>query len=164
MNIDPLLISMISAGTALVASIVGPLVTLFVARRQFSATVLSTNRQKWIEELRDMLAELISLMVSAMVVKEKWKDKWDHGRNALMAEPGLLDKLQRMVLVRSKIQLLINPTESDHQHLYKAIDAAIGRLQHEESLESESQADIETITGLAQRILKREWQRVKLGT
>jgi hypothetical protein len=49
MNIDPLLIGLISAGTALVVSIVRPLVTLFVAKRQFSATVLSTNRQKWIE-------------------------------------------------------------------------------------------------------------------
>jgi hypothetical protein len=103
-------------------------------------------------------------MVAAMVVKEKWKDKWDHGRGALMAEPGLLDKLEHMVLVRSKIQLLINPNETDHQHLYKAIDVAVNRLQHEESLESQTQADLETITGLEQRILKRERQRVKLGT
>jgi len=68
------------------------------------------------------------------------------------------------VLVRSKIQLLINPNETDHQHLYKAIDVAVNRLQHEESLESQTQADLETITGLEQRILKRERQRVKLGT
>ena len=67
---DPLLISVISACTALVASILGPLVTLSVAKRQFNASVLSANRQKWIETLRDMLAELISLLVSALVVKE----------------------------------------------------------------------------------------------
>ena len=72
---DPLLIGVISACTALVASIVGPIVTLSVARRQFNATVLSANRQRWIES-----------------------------------------------------------------------------------------ADIEAITTLAQSILKREWQRVKLGT
>jgi hypothetical protein len=56
---DPLLISLVSACTALVASIVGPFVTLAVARRQFSATALSANRQKWIESLRDMLAHAI---------------------------------------------------------------------------------------------------------
>jgi len=72
---DPLLISLVSACTALVASIVGPIVTLTVARRQFSANVLSANRQKWIETLRDMLAELISLMVAVLVVKAGWKDK-----------------------------------------------------------------------------------------
>ena len=160
---DPLLISVISACTALVASIAGPIVTLNVARRQFNATVLSANRQKWIETLRDMLAELISLLVAALVIKSNWKDKWDKGRGPLIGEPALLDKLQRMVLTTSKIRLLLNPTETDHQHLAQAIDAAIKRLQSEESLESETEADIQSITALAQSILKREWQRVKRG-
>src|SRR5690349_8482952 len=55
MTMDPLIISLVSACTALFASIVGPLVTLTVARRQFNATVLSGNRQKWIEALRETL-------------------------------------------------------------------------------------------------------------
>jgi hypothetical protein len=76
----------------------------------------------------------------------------------------LLDKLERLVLAQSKIRLLLNPTEADHQRLYKAIDAALKRLQLDESSESDSASDIETITSLAQSILKREWQRVKLGT
>ena len=42
---DALLISLVSAATALVASIIGPVVTLSVAKRQFNATVLSANRQ-----------------------------------------------------------------------------------------------------------------------
>ena len=161
---DPVLISLISASTALVASVIGPFVTLTVAKRQFNATVLSANRQKWIETLRDSLAELASLLVTALFVKSKWKDKWDQGRSALNAEPALLDKLEHIVLAQSKIRLLINPTEADHQHLYQAIDTAIKRLQSEESLDTEIRAAIETITELAQSILKREWQRVKLGT
>ncbi len=161
---DPVLISLISASTALVASVIGPFVTLTVAKRQFNATVLSANRQKWIETLRDSLAELASLLVTALFVKSKWKDKWDQGRSALNAEPALLDKLEHIVLAQSKIRLLINPTEADHQHLYQAIDTAIKRLQSEESLDTEIRADIETITKMAQSILKREWQRVKLGT
>ena len=66
---DTGLITLVSATTALVASLVGPLVTLTVARRQISASVLSANRQKWIETLREMLAELISLLVAVVVVK-----------------------------------------------------------------------------------------------
>ena len=161
---DALLISLVSACTALGASIIGPLVTLSVARRQFSATVLSANRQKWIETLRDMLAELISLLVAALVVKAKWKDKWDKGRGALSADPALLEKLERIVLTQTKIRLLINPTEADHQRLDQAIETALKRLQSEESLDSETEADIEIITALGQSILKREWRRVKLGT
>ncbi len=160
---DPLVISLISASTALVASVLGPIVSLRVARRQFNATVLSTNRQKWIETLRDMLAELISLMVSALYIRSAWKSKWDKGRGPLREDAALLDKLERIVLAESKIRLLLNPTEVDHQQLYRAIETAIKRLKAEESLDSDTEADIETITNLAQTILKREWQRVKLG-
>ena len=161
---DPAILSLISACTALVASIAGPFVTLIVAKRNFNATVLSANRQKWIESLRETLAELISLLMTALVVKEKWKGNWHGGRGALIAEPALLDKLQRMVLVQTKMRLLLNPNEGDHQRLYQSLDAARKRLQSEESQESETEADIEAITTLAQAILKREWLRVKHGT
>src|SRR5438132_8105615 len=64
---------------------------------------------------------------------------------------------------QSKIRLLINPTDSDHQRLSQAIETAFKRSRVEESRQSETDADIETITALAQAILRREWQRVKLG-
>ena len=159
---DSALLSLISACTALVASIAGPFVSLAVAKRNFNATVISANRQKWIESLRDALAELISLLVAALIVKAKWLHKrehakWDHGRGALAEEPGLLDKVQRLVLAQIKIRLLLNPNDADHQHVYRAIDTALKRLQAEEALEAETEADIETIAKLAQTILKREW-------
>lgn len=156
-------LSLVSACTALVASVAGPLVTLSVARRQFNANVLSANRQKWIEGLRDLLAELVSLLVSALVVKSKWRHNWDKGRGPIEGDPEMLAKLERIVLVQWKIRLLINPTEADHQELYRTIDTAFKRIQSEETQESESEADIETITWLAQVILKREWERVKRG-
>ncbi len=160
---DSLLISLISACTALVASVVGPLVTLSVARRQFNANVLSANRQKWIEALRDLLAELISLLVAALVVKSRWKENWDKGMGPIAADPEMLAKLERIVLVQWKIRLLINPTEADHQELYRTIETAFERIKAEDSRDSDSDADVENITRLAQAILKREWERVKRG-
>jgi hypothetical protein len=68
------------------------------------------------------------------------------------------------VLAQSRIQLLINPGDPDDQRLGEAIDIAAGRLRSEEALDTETEADIRTIVGLAQSVLKREWQRVKLGT
>ena len=68
------------------------------------------------------------------------------------------------MLAQSKIQLLINPNEENHQRLTETIDAAIRRLRSEAALDSETEADLRTIVALAQVILKREWQRVKLGT
>jgi hypothetical protein len=156
-------VGFVSACTALVASIVGPWITLTVAKRQFNATVLSTNRYKWIETLRDMLAEFTALIVATLPVKARWKNNWDEGRGPLNANPALLEKLERILLAQSKIRLLINPAEADHQRLNEAIEAAFKHLQSEETLDSETHADIEAITGLAQSILKREWLRVKLG-
>ena len=134
---DPLSISLVSACTALVASIAGPLVTLAVARRQFNANVLSANRQKWIETFRDLLAELISLLVAVLIVKTGWKDQWNKGLGPITSDPTLLSKLERIVLVQWKIRLLINPTEADHQELYQTIERAFQRIQSEEMLEGE---------------------------
>ena len=124
-ELDALLISLISACTALVASIVGPVVTLAVSKRQFSATVLSANRQKWIESLRDLLAEVISLLIAALLVRERWKDKWNKGRGAVAADPALLEKVQRLALAQAKVRLMINPEEKDHLHLHQAIMVSI---------------------------------------
>jgi hypothetical protein len=157
-------IGLVSASTALVASIIGPIVTLTVARRQYNATVISASRQKWIETLRDTLAELIALIRAALVVKSKWKDKWDRGRGPLNADPAMLEKFEHIVLSQSTIELLINPTDADHQLLCETIETAISRLSAEESLEAETQKDVQTITRLGQAILIREWKRVKIGT
>jgi hypothetical protein len=163
MEATPLL-GLVSACTALVASIVGPVVTLAVARRQFNATVISSNRHKWIETLRDMLAELISLLATALVIKSKWKDNWREGHGPLDAEPALLDKFEHIILAQAKVQLLINPADADHQRLSEAIDDATRRLRSEESPNTDTEADIRLIVEMGQSILKREWQRVKLGT
>jgi hypothetical protein len=163
-DMDALLISLVSACTALVASIVGPIVTLAVSRRQFNAAVLSTNRQRWIETLRDLVAEAISLLVAALVVKSQWKDRWDEGRGALEADAALREKLERLVLTQSKISLLMNPNEADHQRLEQAIATAFKRVKQADATDSQSEADIEAITSLTQSILKREWHRVKTGT
>jgi hypothetical protein len=162
--VDPLVLGLVSAATALVASIVGPLVTLSVGRRQFAATVLSTNRQRWIEHLRDLLAEFIAQLGTVWVIRATWQGKWDKGLAPIAADPTRLEKMQRLLLVQWKIRLMLNPTESDHQELYAAIEKALDRLREERSDESETAADIETISRLGQTILKREWQRVKQGT
>jgi hypothetical protein len=157
-------VSLVSASTALVASIVGPFITLTVARRQFNATVISASRQKWMETMRDTLAELIALINTALIVRSNWKDKWDRGRGPLNADPAMLEKFAHIVLSQSKIELLTNPTDADHQLLCQTIETAISRLRAEESLESDTQNDIRDITRLGQAILRREWQRVKVGS
>src|SRR5689334_320666 len=134
-------ISLVSACTALVASIVGPAVTWNVTKRQINANVLSANRQKWIESMRETIAELVALMVAVGVVKQQWRGEWNRGRGVLAADPHLLPKLERMVLVNWKIRLLINPNEAEHIALVDRLDAALERLEHDDTDEAATRAD-----------------------
>lgn len=160
---DPVLISLVSAATALVASILGPLVTLRVARRQITANVVSANRHKWIETFRDDVAELVSLLVAVIVVKLDWKGNWNEGRGAILADPGLLGKLERIVRVQWQIRLLMNPNEDDHRALYRSIEAAFAHARSDSLDVAPIEAEIERITAITQAILKGEWERVKRG-
>jgi hypothetical protein len=128
---DTSVLSLVSACTALVASIVGPVVTLAVARRQINANVLSANRQKWIEALRETMAEMISLMVAVIVVRQNWNGEWRSGRGAIAADPTLLDKLERMILVNWKSRLLVSPSEADHLALLQRLDQVLAPLELE---------------------------------
>jgi hypothetical protein len=160
---DPMLISLVSALTALVASMVAPFVTLAVARRQFAATVISANRQRWVIMLREHVAEFLAILAAVSVFKADWKQPWDKGLPVIHADPAKLDKVERMVLVFWQIRLLLNPTEADHQQLVAAVETAIEHMRAEDAGEEQTRADIEAIARISQGILKREWERVKQG-
>jgi hypothetical protein len=169
MDIDTQLITLVSACTALVASIAGPAVTLTVARRQISANVVSVNRQRWIETLRDLVAELIALIATGMMVRlERARDSKSVGA-LFTSDPLMIQKVERIVMVRNKIRLLTNPNEDDHRQLLDAIDVAFRYLSSDlTSAASDDVAGmleprIDAITRCAQAILKREWTRVKRG-
>ena len=59
MSFEP---AVVSAITALVAIIIGPLVSICIAKNQINASVISTNRQVWINRLRDELATLVGMV------------------------------------------------------------------------------------------------------
>ena len=52
--------ALIGAGSGILGLAMGTLVSYWIAKRQFNATVLSGNRQQWINTLRDCLAEFQS--------------------------------------------------------------------------------------------------------
>lgn len=157
-------ISAISAATALVATIVGPLVTVWVSKRQFSASVISANRQRWIETLRDTLAELSSQIVGVVVTKVAKRGNWKDGFEAAAADPLILKRVERIVYLQWQVRLLTNPANDDHAELCQAIENALITLKRPELNEAETRAAVEHITKLSQGILKREWERVKAGS
>lgn len=138
----------LSLVVAALAVFVGPIIQVAIARKQIRATVLSANRQRWIDELRQQISEFITLA----------------GELNALAKMGMnsgqttVDKTSKMQMCRMKITLMLNPRESDHQQLLALLrSAAVGIHQSE----AEDETNIPAVVALSQSILKREWERVK---
>ena len=139
---------LLSIVIAALAIFFGPLIQLFIAKSQIRATVLSANRQRWIDELRQLLAEFVTLAGELNAIRQM---KMYDGQSTI-------DKTSKMQLCKTKITLMLNPNEEDHQKLLELLrDAARGI----HASEDEDKTNIPAIIALSQSILKREWVRVK---
>jgi hypothetical protein len=144
------LIALISAITALCAVVLGPLVSLWGASKQYRVSVLSNNRQAWINALRDTIAELIS--IASLITLPQ--DAGDQVKSA-----------QRLLFLSAKIELMMNPNEVDHRllmGLLNELQGTIGAALSKKSSANDGVAALlQKIVPLSQAILKREWKRVK---
>jgi len=159
-------IAALSALTALVAVIVGPfvslhiakrqfLVSLDIAKRQFNASVLSVNRQEWINTLRDQIADQLADIA-----------RFPHEKSLLHQNPAeYYERVHKMSRCTTKIQLLLNPGEEDHRQLADLIRRTVLLLSKlpEEEIGSQLSGLQTEIVSQSQKILKREWERVKQG-
>ncbi len=151
----PAVTALIAVGTALMATIVGPLISWNIAKRQIKATVISTNRQAWIIELRDLVSEYLGLITY------------------LSLRPGeTFSEGKSLGSSFYKIRLLLNPGEEDHIQLVKLISVnshLAGTYAPEQDQQKKTEISQtlldqrEEIISLSQSILKREWERVKQG-
>ncbi len=142
--------AMLSAVLAAAATIIGPFLTTRIARRQTTAAL----RQQWIDRLRDDLSEFLSLINHYLIYDE------------IPLETGDEQSLyRRLTFLESKLQMMVNPKEPDHQMLIGLIGKLIV-LIHNDTLPSDKRTEAisehhNNLIALSQRILKREWERVK---
>jgi hypothetical protein len=158
---DQLSITFLTATTALIAGIASPLVSISVARRQFKASVISNNRERWIEALRDSIAEYIALATCAPLLVSRARVA--NGKT-LSADHEILQMAERMVLVRSKIVLMTNATKDHHVDLRCSIDAVHTALASNYTIDREQWVRyLDAITLAGHAVLEAEWVRVKRG-
>jgi hypothetical protein len=143
-----------AAIVGLIGVVLGSFVTYGASKLNFRALVISNNRQDWINALRDSISEFQSILVQLSLQKK-------------YPEVGLTDdrmlKRERASFLYAKIKLLINPNEDDHIELVRLISEAFKRsLGVAEENNDLGEVNI-NITNTAQKILKREWKRVKKG-
>lgn len=147
----------ISAATALAAVVIGPLVSVYITKKQIRADVVSTNRQQWINSLRDQISIFIrdvrflaiAYSVNAIEPREAW------------------DRYEEMVLTLERLQLMLNPNEAEHVELLRLVSSAkelvLDSMKSKESDGIELHRAADRIIPLSQQILKSEWVRVKNG-
>jgi hypothetical protein len=127
--------------------------SLEIAERNTRITVRATNRQNWINELRQEIAGFLSLLPAAHGVR-KGDPTFD--RVAIQ---------QELMLHRAKIDLLINPQKTDYNSFQHFIDDA---MRHAGDSLEKNKADLDAladdvgkIVEAAQRIFRKQWERVK---
>ena len=67
--LSALTVTVITACAALISAALGGFVTIRANERKIKAAIITANRQKWGETLRDLLAEMMSVSYSVAIVK-----------------------------------------------------------------------------------------------
>ena len=152
--IDALDAEIVVAITALVAVVVGPLISIYIVRKQIKAQVASSNRQAWIDGFRSKVASFVSKTTSL---------SWDFNRDGRLSGDAR-QKIDDVGLLLMEVKLYTNPNEADHVRLINRVSEfandTFGVLEGEPSSGENYGIDIISIT---QNILRKEWERVKKG-
>jgi uncharacterized membrane protein len=147
----------VSSITALVAVIVSPIVTVYVSKKQIKSSVVSINRQQWINRLRDEIARF---------VQEVKHVPSAYAADAINFEQAT-SKHGEIVLKEEIVKLMLNPNEAEHQELIKLMSAAsnkaLNAINTKRGLSKVLDEATVLIIAKAQNILKTEWERVKRG-
>lgn len=148
---------------------------LDMATKNLNAQVLSTNRQEWINTLREASAEFLSSVNSLRrtrtvarycankAKKEEGKDFFIDYQDAIKS---MTDDSKKVDLLKFKIQLLLNPLEPESVEINKLMVDMInytGTLKTRPDKEKIRDFSILFVEKM-QVVVKREWVRVKAFT
>ena len=122
-----------------------------MAARTSRATVVSNNRQKWIDAIRDDVAEFSAARSQAVVVKSMFGHAGSvQGADALATEERQLRA--KLHMLRSRVEMRLNLREPDHAALMDAMDKYGQSADHQDDL---------AMRIAARAIFKPEWERLK---
>jgi hypothetical protein len=146
------LVSVLSLIIAGLAVFVGPVISLFIARRSLAIADkqrVTPIREAWLRELRTKLAQFSALALHYFT--SGYNDRTD-------------EEYRQLTLVQEEIVLLLNPQNGRHEQIVatvKAVSAALmsGNIQDDQRF---IDAHIE-LTRKSQRLLQAEWSDLTAG-
>lgn len=117
--------------------------------RQIKASVISTNRQRWIDLLRDDASEFLERQASVLEYA---------AATVISKEEKLLARaaLERRALLFQRLRLRLNASEEEHKQLVADLGLLI-----KSKVPAVDDPVFESVVVQVQAILKAEWERVK---
>jgi hypothetical protein len=120
-----------------------------IAARNSRATVVSANRQRWIDAIREDVADFISTR-SRIVTLTFAGSFHGAGKDALLTEERELRT--KLIMLQAMIEMRLNHNENDHLALLQALH----RYDQDASDDAET-----TLRAAGRKIFKDEWTRLK---
>jgi len=116
---------------------------------QLKGTIATQNRQEWINNLRQNISELIT---SAVFIIADYENKNDPARN-----------IEKLVLSKSKIELLINPDNEDHNDLVNKIESLLNEISKGEDDYNEDRTNKKRVAviEISRKIFQKTWAKIK---
>jgi hypothetical protein len=146
-------IPILSLVVAALAVFVGPFVSWFVVKRQLASSlevankqIIAPMRQAWINNLRDLLAELTSSALHYHVAG--FEERTD-------------EEYRRVTLLEHKVAMMLNLLEDDHKRLEELIRQMVSALERGREGEADFTNVHRAVMDLSRQIFKREWNRVR---
>lgn len=126
-----------------------------IARLDFNKTVISGNRQEWINTLRENVSEYLGLTESRSSIF------WGIADSAKYQELSQAN-LASILRLEAKIVLMLNSTEEESKELIRIL-RLYTRSTFNKSVEQTKEELNQRTIELTKKILKSEWERVKKG-
>lgn len=179
------IISLVAAAAALAAVIVGPFVSLRIAKRQIKASVVSKARLEWINTFRNDVAEYAAsvneLIMALQIRKAPIPPPSEHISKDIMKEMvsitertarDIREIIRKLTVIERRIQLWLDLQNPNHLKLEESMIAISGEIaKAAPDLQSLRQVGFGTrlnnlhgdLIVLASSILQQEWQKVQRG-
>ena len=127
-----------------------------IARLDFSKTVISGNRQEWINKLRDNLSEYLARTETYSIAL------LNPTNNAQKLQELANDNLSDILKLEVRIVLMLNSNEEDSKELVKFL-GIYTKCIFGEAITQPAEVLKQRIVEITKKILKTEWERVKKG-
>jgi len=135
---------------SIVSARIGASSAVNVAKQRNQAEFLFTRRQKWLDELRELLSEFMSL--------GNWLHAQDDFTETVSNEKHL-EKIQRISLLRHRIDLMLASHEPNHMELSTALKSAVTSALTDDSGSFNKAAG--KIRDAGRAIAKETWDQAK---